>query len=1275
MNRALKCAALCAALATAAGPASAAVQLRITDGTPAGTILVNDQGVGDFNPDVGVVSYTGPVGTQWSVNFTTATSKPAIGSATAPEIDLNSINVSSSAGGTLLIEITDTDFTGSGPSTVSIGGVASGTVTLKSYVDFGNAPFGKTTAIATQGPFSGGSFANNTSGSLNATAPYSMSLELQIAHPVSGRTGLDAHFYVTAPQVSCPTNATVRCNGSLDPDVNTALGKPVYTGATICAPLTTMTYSDAITETAPCSKTILRTWTIIDGCDVTNYCTQVITVSEDVAPVLTVPANVTVECNGIPPVGIATGSDNCDANVLVSYLGQTRVDGQNPACSYSLIRTWKAVDSCGNAVTNSQNILVRDTTAPVLTVPANITVECGAVPVPGSASATDVCDANPAVTYLGAMTNASGCGYVITRKWKAADLCGNAVTNSQIITVRDITAPVLTVPASVTVECSAIPTPGTPSARDNCDASPVITYLGQVSNGSGCNYTITRKWKAADACGNAVTNSQLITVRDTTAPVINSVPAGGEIGCVALPSDATIKSQVTASDNCGTVTINVTHVDSGTACSTNRVFTITATDGCNTTPARTVSYTATCGGGQVCSTFNFNGSSALSGTFGNIRLYTNNGVIVKASAFSRNRTDGVWAAAYLGAYGGGLGVTDNTEGTGDNNTHTTDNIDRDNYVLFEFSQPVTVSSATLGFVVNDSDLSLFVGTFADPFNNHLNLSDAVLAGFGFTEENLTTLTTTRTAALNAGGVTGNAIIIAADVLDTTPEDMFKIQLLNICTAGSCVTNPPATGGICGSVLRDCDNNASLTGEAGLGGWTVTLKDSAGATVATKVTDSYGNYCFTNVAAGSYCVVVTPMASYAQTVDPDTTLDSKTCFALAAGQNKTGVNFGYTGTAPSVNIVMTGPATAKCGDTITYSICVTNTGNTCVYGGLEVQDPLLGGQVFHQTPVAPGQGFCFTKTYVIPASYSGTLVNTATAIGHPPGLAAVTKVVSVSTTVTCDSTPCPPTPCLSVKPGCNLVNLSWYKCDGATSYNLKRSFTKDGAYVTIRTGLTTTNYTDSTVTNGTAYCYKVVGVKNGVEGNACEPKCAIPYILGTPWAFKDIGATAEVGGSTLTSGTFTILGSGVDIWDTGDEFQFAYQSGSGDCTVVARVTAVGNSNPWAKAGVMIRESLTPGSKHAFMCLTPGNGAAFQSRSATGGSSLSANTAGLTAPYWVKVTRVGNVFTGYASPNGTTWTQIGQQTIPMTVNVSIGLAVTSHNDGVLCTATFQNVTATP
>ena len=109
--------------------------------------------------------------------------------------------------------------------------------------------------------------------------------------------------------------------------------------------------------------------------------------------------------------------------------------------------------------------------------------------------------------------------------------------------------------------------------------------------------------------------------------------------------------------------------------------------------------------------------------------------------------------------------------------------------------------------------------------------------------------------------------------------------------------------------------------------------------------------------------------------------------------------------------------------------------------------------------------------------------------------------------------------------------------------------------------------------------------------------------------------------------------------------------------------------------MIRETLVEGSKHALVCVTPANGVAFQYRNSTDGISGNLNTTGLKAPYWVKLVRKGSSFTGYYSPNGSTWTTMSAQTISMGSSVYIGLGVTSHNDGVLCTGTFDNVTATP
>ena len=173
-------------------------------------------------------------------------------------------------------------------------------------------------------------------------------------------------------------------------------------------------------------------------------------------------------------------------------------------------------------------------------------------------------------------------------------------------------------------------------------------------------------------------------------------------------------------------------------------------------------------GNTPASTFNFSGSSATSGTAGNIRTFSAGGVSVKTSAFSRD-TSGVWSTAYLGSYGGGLGVTDGSEGRSGSNTHTVDNIGRDNYVLFEFSETVVVDSAFLGYVVDDSDLRFWIGTATDPFNNHLTLSDAVLASLGFTEVNETTLTTTRLADLNAAGISGNVLVIAANTASRRPR--------------------------------------------------------------------------------------------------------------------------------------------------------------------------------------------------------------------------------------------------------------------------------------------------------------------------------------------------------------------------------------------------------------------------------------------------------------------------------------------------------------------------
>ncbi|WP_270935706.1 SdrD B-like domain-containing protein [Falsiroseomonas oryzae] len=186
----------------------------------------------------------------------------------------------------------------------------------------------------------------------------------------------------------------------------------------------------------------------------------------------------------------------------------------------------------------------------------------------------------------------------------------------------------------------------------------------------------------------------------------------------------------------------------------------------------------TLGGLGAVTTINLEGSSALDGTDGNVRTFNAGGIAVKASAFSRDDA-GTWQTGFLGAFGGGLGVTDRSEGNGSGDTHTVDNIGRDNYVAFHFDRQVVVDEAFLGYVVGDSDISVWIGNTTTPFSGTLTLNDSVLAGLGFTEVNDTTSSKARWANINAGNVAGNVLVIAASTADHTPEDRFKIELLKV----------------------------------------------------------------------------------------------------------------------------------------------------------------------------------------------------------------------------------------------------------------------------------------------------------------------------------------------------------------------------------------------------------------------------------------------------------------------------------------------------------------
>lgn len=204
-----------------------------------------------------------------------------------------------------------------------------------------------------------------------------------------------------------------------------------------------------------------------------------------------------------------------------------------------------------------------------------------------------------------------------------------------------------------------------------------------------------------------------------------------------------------------------------------------------------------------------------------------------------------------------------------------------------------------------------------------------------------------------------------------------------------------------------------------------------------------------------------------------------------------------------------------------------------------------------------------------------------------------------------------------------------------------------------------------------YPFTLTG-SSGSETHSVNAILTVNPYLPAGWKDLDVGPVGSAGGASYSAGTFTVSGSGSDIWNTEDQFNYVYQPTSDDQTIIARVVSQDNTSSWAKSGVMIRETATVYSSYVGLYVTSGNGINMQYRDGVGtGAVQLAQQTGVTAPYWIKLVRSGNAFTGYSSPDGVTWTQVGQTNVPMAAGVTAGLAVCAHNNSAINMSTFDNV----
>jgi hypothetical protein len=393
-----------------------------------------------------------------------------------------------------------------------------------------------------------------------------------------------------APVIVCLPDITVACAADVPlPELDSIVATD------LCDSLVTVSVAEDDTTDFVCANgyTLLRVYTAVDACGNSASCTQSITVSDTLAPVISVCLeDITVSCAAdipLPQLDSIVASDLCDSLVTITVAADdtTSFDCAN---TYTLLRVYTASDACGNSVSCTQAITVSDTTAPVITCLADLTVACAAdVPLPDIEAivAIDLCDST-LVTVTVAVDDTTDfvCAnsYTLLRVYTAADACGNSASCTQTITVSDTIAPVITCLPDITVECSAdIPPVNIDSIEvtDLCDSLFTITVTVDDTTDFTCanQYTITRIITAVDSCGNSATCSQTIVVNDTIAPVL-TCPADISVLCGSVPDPDTLDVEV--SDNCDSL-VTVTFVEdipSGETCPFEIERIYQATDAC-----------------------------------------------------------------------------------------------------------------------------------------------------------------------------------------------------------------------------------------------------------------------------------------------------------------------------------------------------------------------------------------------------------------------------------------------------------------------------------------------------------------------------------------------------------------------------------------------------------------------------------------------------------------------------------------------------------------------
>nr|MCS5540639.1 hypothetical protein [Roseibacillus sp.] len=267
-----------------------------------------------------------------------------------------------------------------------------------------------------------------------------------------------------------------------------------------------------------------------------------------------------------------------------------------------------------------------------------------------------------------------------------------------------------------------------------------------------------------------------------------------------------------------------------------------------------------------------------------------------------------------------------------------------------------------------------------------------------------------------------------------------------------------------------------------------------------------------------------------------------------------------------------------------------------------------------------------------------------------------------------------------------TRLSWagsvdpIGCSDATSYEVSRAIKSGGPYEKVASGLRTSDFLDTIAKTGKLYYYTVTA---GNETGSSAPSAEIAANAGLPdpWRTADIGKVSIPGHTGYDGKVFTLEGEGHDIGGKTDEFHYLHARISGEGTITARIRRP-MSSQWTKPGVMMRKSLDADSQHVSVLLQPHWSGVLVSRSEKGGETTTGKPQPLgeahvikknrlSTPYWVRLVRVQDTFTGYMSHDGLKWKELGSVEIDLGQVVYAGLPACSQLEGVTTTVTYDRV----